>query len=106
MKKIIILISFLFSLSMADSVLLVKKGWQLLGSSVPLNDMSKFKTENVEQVWHFDAQTQTWLGYSPDSTIQERMNSENISKLNKLKNWHGFWLKSKKDWTITFEDKN
>jgi uncharacterized secreted protein with C-terminal beta-propeller domain len=105
MKKIIILITFLFSLGIADSVLLVKKGWQLIGSSVALDNMSKFTEEHVEQVWHFDAATQKWLAYSPDTSIQTRISDKNISKLSTLKNWHGFWLKSKKDWTITFEDK-
>ncbi len=104
MKKIIILITLLFSFSMAESVLLVKKGWQLIGSSIALDNMSKFTEENVEQVWHFDAQTQKWLAYSPDTEIQNRINDNNISKLSKLKNWHGFWLKSNKEWTMTFED--
>jgi len=105
MKKIILLITFLFSLSMADSVLLIKKGWQLIGSSVPLSNMDKFTKENVEQVWHFDAQTQKWLAYSPDREIQTRISNKNIGKLTKLKNWHGFWIKSKKDWTMLFEEK-
>ena len=106
MKKIIIITTFLFSLSMADSVLLIKKGWQLVGSSTALDNMSKFTSNNVEQVWHFDAKSQKWLGYSPDITIQEKIKAQNISKLQSLKNWHGFWLKSKKDWTLTFKDKN
>jgi len=97
--------TLLFSLSMADSVLLVKKGWQLIGSSVPLSNMDKFTKENVEQVWHFDAQMQKWLAYSPDREIQTRISNKNIGKLTKLKNWHGFWIKSKKDWTMLFEDK-
>jgi len=105
MKKTIILITLLFSLSMADSILLVKKGWQLIGSSVALDDMSKFTDKNVEQVWHFDAQTQKWLAYSPDANISNRIKNQNIKKLSKLKNWHGFWIKSKKDWTMVFEDK-
>ncbi|CAA6801616.1 MAG: Unknown protein [uncultured Sulfurovum sp.] len=105
MKKIIILISLLFSLSMADSTLLIKKGWQLIGSSVSLQDMSKFSLKNVEQVWHFDATTQTWLGYSPDSTIQKKIEAQNIGTLSHLKSWHGFWIKSKEDWTMVFEDK-
>ena len=105
MKKIILTITLLFSLSMADSVLLIKKGWQLLGSSTNLDSMSKFTSENVEQVWHFDAKSQKWLGYSPDSNIQKKIEAQHISKLEKLKNWHGFWIKSKKDWTITFQDK-
>jgi uncharacterized secreted protein with C-terminal beta-propeller domain len=90
---------------MADSVLLVKKGWQLIGSSTPLSNMSTFKRANVEQVWHFDAKSQTWLAYSPDEAIQKKMKSKNISKLQSLKNWHGFWVKSKEDWTLTFKDK-
>ena len=105
MKKIIISILFLFSLSMADSLLLVKKGWQLIGSSVPLSNMSKFTKDKVEQVWHFDAKTQKWLGYSPDASIQKRMTQKKVGKLTQLKSWHGFWIKSKKEWTMVFEDK-
>ncbi len=105
MKKIILLITLLFSFSMADSVLLVKKGWQLIGSSVALDNMSKFTQDKVEQVWHFDAKTQTWLAYSADPKIAKRISDKNIEKLKKLKSWHGFWIKSKKDWTMTFPNK-
>ena len=105
MKKVIIITTLLFSISMADSALLIKKGWQLVGSSTELKDMSMFTTNNVEQVWHFDAKTQKWLGYSPDATIQDKIKAQNISKLQSLKSWHGFWLKSKKDWTLVFKDK-
>ena len=101
MTKILLTTLLLFSTSMADTALLVKKGWQLIGSATPLDDMSKFKSTNVEQVWHFDASTQKWLGYSPDTAIQNRMSSNNISKLKSLENWHGFWIKSKKEWTLT-----
>ena len=105
MKKVIIITTLLFSISMADSALLIKKGWQLVGSSTELKDMSMFTTNNVEQVWHFDAKSQKWLGYSPDATIQDKIKAQNISKLQSLKSWHGFWLKSKKDWTLVFKDK-
>jgi uncharacterized secreted protein with C-terminal beta-propeller domain len=101
MKKILLTTLLLFSTSMADTALLVKKGWQLIGSAIPLNDMSKFKSTNVEQVWHFDATTQKWLGYSPDRETQNRMSANNISKLKRLENWHGFWVKSRKEWTLT-----
>jgi len=106
MKKIILIITLLSSVSMAESVLLIKKGWQLIGSSTPLADMSKFTTENVEEVWHFDAQTQKWLGYSPDKSIQEKMRTKNIGQLKRLKNWHGFWINSKKEWSITFKERS
>ena len=105
MKKIIVILTSIFSLSMADSTLPIKKGWQLVGSSTTLTNMSLFTKENVEQVWHFDASTQKWLGYSPDKTIQDKIEAQNIDKLKKLNSWHGFWLKSKKEWTLTFKDK-
>jgi len=103
-SKIILMIVLLFSITTANSVLLIKKGWQLIGSSIPLNDMSKFTPESVEQVWHFDAKTQRWLGYSPNADIQARMESNGISKLTSLKNWHGFWIKSKREWGLILED--
>ena len=102
MKKILISLTLLFSIGTADSVLLVKKGWQLIGSSTPMKSMSAFSSTNVEQVWHFDATTQQWLGYSPDTLIQKKITDQNISTLDSLKNWHGFWIKSKKDWALTF----
>ena len=101
MKRILLAMILLFSTSMADSVLLVKKGWQLIGSATPLKDMSKFQSDSVEQVWHFDATTQKWLGYSPDSQTQSKMSAKGISKLHNLENWHGFWVKSKKEWSLT-----
>jgi hypothetical protein len=90
MKKIMIIVILFFSITMADSVLLIKKGWQLIGSSTPLENMSKFQAKDVEQVWHFDGETQKWLGYSPHSEIQAKISENNISKLISLKNWHGF----------------
>ena len=104
MKKILLIVTVFISATMADSVLLVKKGWQLIGSSTPLTDMSKFKSDSVEQVWHFDARTQKWLGFSPDSEIQAKMKDKNISKLGSLENWHGFWVKSKKEWGLLLDD--
>jgi uncharacterized secreted protein with C-terminal beta-propeller domain len=104
MKRILLSITLFCSLGMADSVLMMKKGWQLVGSATAINDMSLFLDQNVEQVWHFDASTQKWLGYSPDSSIEQKMREHNISKLTSLKNWHGFWIKSKKDWVLKIED--
>lgn len=89
---------------MSDSVLLLKKGWQLIGSSTPIENMTKFTTNDVEQVWHFDANTQQWLGYSPDAAIQAKITNHHISTLSTLKNWHGFWIKSKRDWALTLQN--
>ena len=105
MKKLLIIsLLFMYSFALADAVLLVKQGWQLIGSSIPLSDMSKFKKGQVEQVLHFDASTQTWLGYSPDETIQNKMKDKGLDTLTSLENWHGFWVKSSKDWALLLDD--
>lgn len=103
--KILLFVTLLSSVSMADSVLLIKQGWQLIGSSTPIENMSKFESKNVEQVWYFDATAQKWLGYSPDSEIQTKMSDNGFSKLNSLKNWHGFWVKSKQGWALALESR-
>ncbi len=105
MKRILLSLTVILSTGMADSVLLVKKGWQLIGSSIPIEEMSKFTQENVDQIWHFDAQSQKWLGYSPDVSTQKKIEDQNISKLTSLQNWHGFWIKSKKEWALTLDNK-
>jgi uncharacterized secreted protein with C-terminal beta-propeller domain len=92
------------SFTVADSVLLVKKGWQLMGSSIPITDMSKFEADNVEEVWHFDASEQKWMGYSPSSDIQVKMDDANVSRLTSLESWHGFWVKSKQEWALTLDN--
>ena len=103
--KIVLLTSLLLSFTRADSILMIKKGWQLIGLSTALEDMSGFSEENVEEVWYFDAKTQSWLAYSPDSQIQDKMEAKGIDTLGSLKNWHGFWIKSKKEWQMLFPDK-
>lgn len=103
MKKLLFVLIVFTSLGVSDAVLLVKKGWQLIGSSVALADMSKFTQDSVEQVLHFDASSQTWVGYSPDSVIQNKMKNKGLKTLNSLENWHGFWVKSSKDWSLLLD---
>jgi len=100
MKNILLSVVILCSSSMADALLLMKKGWQLVGAAQTITDMSQFRADEVEQVWHFDANTQKWQAYSPDPSLQQKMEEHNISKLTSLQNWHGFWIKSKKKWAL------
>lgn len=104
MKKVLLLMALLSSWLFSDSVLLLKKGWQLIGLSSPIVTMSDFNTTNVEEIWHFDASTQQWFGYSPDANIQLKMDKANVPQLHSLKSWHGFWIKSKEAWALTLED--
>jgi uncharacterized secreted protein with C-terminal beta-propeller domain len=88
----------------ADSTLLLKKGWQLIGSTNDIESLDIFKPKDVEQVWAYDGSTQKWLGFSPDSTIQKKINDKGFSTISSLKSWHGFWVKSKDDWALRFKD--
>lgn len=102
MKKILIFLSLCLSFSFADSALLLKKGWQLIGSTSKIDDMSKFEVEHVEQVWQYEASAQKWRGYSPDSATQKKISDKGFDNIQSIESWHGFWIKSKDEWVLTF----
>ncbi len=102
MKHIIILLLCIFSFGYADSVLLVKKGWQLIGATSKIKDMQIFDPKYVEQVWYYDASTQKWQGYSPDTNIATKIKEKGYTPITELQRWNGFWVKSKKEWAFTF----
>ena len=102
MRSILIFLVLFSSYSFANSALLLEKGWQLIGSTSKIKDMSIFESKNVEQVWHFDADEQKWRGYSPDSEVQKKMSDKGYAKITTLESWHGFWVKSKDEWVLTF----
>ncbi len=108
MKKVLIVLMLFFTLGFGDSALLVQKGWQLIGSTTTIDDMSIFDSKDVEQVWHFDAINQKWKGYSPQSEIQKKITQKGYESITSLKSWHGFWIKSKRDWSLILKqsDKN
>ena len=68
-------------------------------------DMSLFNRDEVLLVWGFDAKSQTWMGYSADPEVQEKLKAKNISELNALSAHHGFWIESKRSWVLNVEDK-
>ena len=102
MKKVVLLLILFLSFGFADSALLLKKGWQLIGSTSKIEDMNIFESKNVEQIWQFDANEQKWRGYSPDSEIQKKINDRGYAKILTIESWHGFWIKSKNEWALTF----
>ncbi len=102
MKKVIVFLVLFLSFSFADSALLLKKGWQLIGSTTKIENMGIFEAKNVEQVWKFDANEQKWRGYAPDSVTQKKISDKGYTKINSIESWHGFWIKSKAEWALTF----
>ncbi len=106
MIKVVVFLTFFVSFLFSDSTLLVKKGWHLIGLSSCVEDLSIFESENVEQVWHYDAKSQKWQGYSPDASVQKRITDKDFSTITALKSWHGFWVKSKRDWQLVSNSDN
>ena len=102
MRRIILFLLLFISFSFSDSALLLKKGWQLIGSTSKIENMSLFEAKNVEQVWQYDATAQIWKGYAPDSAIRKKMSDEGYAEISSLESWHGFWIKSKNEWALTF----
>ena len=101
MKRYLLIAALFVSLLQAQSALLVKKGWQLIGSASDITDMSIFNSKNVEQIWRYDADLQKWRGFSPDSEIEKKIKEKGYQNISSLKSWHGFWIKSKKEWVLT-----
>ncbi len=104
MRFILIFLTLFSSQVFANSTLLVKGGWQLIGLSTSVENLDLFEAKNVEQVWYFSAKSQKWLGYSPDKLVQKKIDDKDFGKIESLKSWHGFWIKSKQEWMLTLED--
>ncbi len=94
-------INFLF----AQTDIEFKKGWQLVGIASYLEDMSLFNNKNVEILWSFDAQTQSWRGFSPDENIEQKMIKKDILPLNSLEAWQGIWVFSNASWVLHVSEK-
>ncbi len=101
MKKILLILLIAFSSAFAQSVLLLHKGWQLIGATSKITDMQRFDADHVEQIWHYDAVTQKWKGYSPQKEIAKKMRDKGYETIKALESWHGFWIKSKDTWALT-----
>ena len=106
MRRLQFLLLCAVSLLPADTALLMHKGWQLIGSTSKITDMSVFAPANVEQVWRYDAVTQQWKGYSPDTAVAKKISDKGYGTITALESWHGFWIKSKREWVLTLPTEN
>ncbi len=98
MKKFVVWWLVLSSLMWGD--IIVKSGWQLVGLDRDIEDMSIFNNGSVEQVWVYNAASQSWSGYSPDAAIAAKI-AASYSTIGSIKSWQGMWIKSTKEWYLT-----
>ncbi len=106
MRRLWMFLLLFVSTLYGDTALIVHKGWQLIGSTTTISDMSIFSPKHVEQVWRYDALTQKWQGYSPDATLAKKIKEKGYEPIKELKSWHGFWIKSKDEWALTLPTPN
>ena len=97
MRRLIILM--IMVLSLANSSIIIKSGWQLVGLDSDISDMSIFDKDSVSQVWTYNASTQKWSGYSPNSDTLNKI-SKTYTTISKIDRWQGVWIKSTKEWQL------
>ncbi|MEA3523445.1 MAG: beta-propeller domain-containing protein [Campylobacterota bacterium] len=101
----IFLLSLLFlNFLYAEVTIEFKQGWQLVGVPSELKDMSLFDNDNVEIIWGFDGESQSWKGYSPDSDLEQKMIEKEIPFLSQLEPWQAIWIFSKQTWSLHVKD--
>lgn len=109
MKRLILSTTLSFALAsvlMASENLSVHPGWQLLGSSNEVQDVtSTFSSSNIKFVWVFDDTAQKWKAYSPDSNLMQVINdSDNVETLSYIAPNKGFWINATGYETIILND--
>jgi len=103
-SKVILSSIALSSLLFANDGILVKRGWQNLGTSKSIS-LKAFKIECVEIAWVYDRDEQKWKAFSPDENMQQLINrTENVGKLKLITKNQGFWIKAKKRCYIKEDD--
>jgi len=75
----------------------IQVGWQLLGSSNEIIDISTvFNRPSINTVWIFDQTTQIWRAYSPDPATMQLIDDSNIVEpLLYIPRNSGFWVNAK-----------
>ncbi len=71
----------------------ITTGWQLVGSSYEVKDVSKvFNKSSIKVIWIFDKDTMKWKGYSPNSQIMQLLQNHNIEIFSYMPKNSGFWV--------------
>jgi len=105
MRFILLFILSLSTLLFAQTTVKMNKGWQLTGLPTQIDTMELFNNKKVKSIFSFNAKTQVWLGYSPQSDIQSKMEKAGYQKLSSLKPWQAFWIQSTETWSIELTSK-
>ena len=102
MKKILLSSLVAASLAVASETIQLEAGWQLLGTSESIKDMSIFDNGAIKTVWIFDKVTESWKAFSNDSDIKKLIEESNItSPLYSIDSNKGFWIDARYSSVLT-----
>jgi uncharacterized secreted protein with C-terminal beta-propeller domain len=102
--RVLLLLILVISSLFAEITVELKKGWQLVGVPTYLENMSAFNSKNVEIVWGFDGESQSWKGYSPNEELDQKLIEKEIALLSSLEPWQAVWVFSKEAWVLHVKD--
>ena len=95
-KKVATLLLFsVFSLWLNGADFEVTKGWNLLGTTEKISDLSSFKYQGVNIIWVFDKINKKWKVYAP-----EYNGTLTFDTIDEIPAKSGFWVYSKNDSNI------
>ena len=94
MKKLVVALSTLAITSLSAQTLEILPGWQLLGAASDINASTSFANSCIDIVWKFDSVAKKWSAYSPKSSIQTALRSQNLGPFTLIEEGKGFWLKA------------
>ncbi|WP_207561906.1 beta-propeller domain-containing protein [Sulfurimonas aquatica] len=100
--RLLTLLTMLFYLLQASETLRIQKGWQLIGVPTTLDVEQLLNNENVDIVWGFDANTQSWMGYSPEVQKNTQIVAS-YKQLTSLKPYQAMLILSKENWSLEYE---
>jgi len=103
MHKLLISVSLITSSLIATDNFNLHTGWNNIGSSNKIDITKTFNNPNIKVVWKYDNTTKKWLAYSPDETLQNKIQTLGFSKLDITKENEAFWILTAKDINVNNE---
>ena len=103
MIRILLISILLIGSLVADTSIKLKKGWQFIGFPTKIDDAHIFNRAEVDILWGYDAVSQKWLGYAPDTLTQEKIDKR-YKRLTSIDAWQGIWIHNKSDWSLILQE--
>lgn len=99
-----LLILFFIPLTLFSQIVFpIKEGWSLIGLPQNITNMDKFNTDDVDIIWAYNNQSQSWEAYSPKEDKKDKIEAKNIPIIENLNSNQGFWIYSNNSWSLEFD---